>query len=57
MLDTDCDPDLARVGVPINDDSKIRVQLFLGVLVPRVQEGRRWWLSNVVKKGKVYSNI
>jgi small subunit ribosomal protein S2 len=28
-LDTDCDPQLVEIGVPINDDSKERVNLFL----------------------------
>ena len=44
-LDTDCDPSLVDVGVPINDDSVTAVDLFLDDLLARIQEGRRWWLS------------
>ena len=32
-LDTDCDPSLAEVGVPINDDSRSSINLFLQVLL------------------------
>jgi ribosomal protein S2 len=28
-LDTDCDPSIVEIGVPINDDSKESIVLFL----------------------------
>jgi small subunit ribosomal protein S2 len=39
-LDTDCDPELAEIGVPINDDSKERINLFLEDLLLGIQIGR-----------------
>jgi small subunit ribosomal protein S2 len=51
-LDTDCNPDLVEVGVPINDDSVSRVRLFLKALLPGIHEGRRWWFSKKVQKQK-----
>jgi small subunit ribosomal protein S2 len=41
-LDTDCDPNFVEIGIPINDDSTIRINLFLKVLLPRIKEGRSW---------------
>jgi small subunit ribosomal protein S2 len=38
-LDTDCDPELTEIGVPINDDSKERIDLFLEELLFRIQTG------------------
>ena len=49
-LDTDCNPDLVEVGVPINDDSVSRIRLFLKSLLPGIYEGRRWWFSKKVRK-------
>ena len=49
-LDTDCNPDLVEVGVPINDDSVSRIRLFLKSLLPGIHEGRRWWFSRKVRK-------
>jgi small subunit ribosomal protein S2 len=46
-LDTDCDPDFADVGVPMNDDSTSRIRLFLEVLLLGIQEGRRVRLSKM----------
>jgi len=42
-LDTDCDPSLVEVGVPINDDSVARVSLFLKAMLPRIEEGNNWF--------------
>jgi small subunit ribosomal protein S2 len=39
-LDTDCDPELAEIGVPINDDSKERIDLFLEDLLLGIKSGR-----------------
>jgi len=44
-LDTDCNPNLVDIGVPINDDSILRINIFLETLLPRIKEGRRFWIS------------
>jgi small subunit ribosomal protein S2 len=49
-LDSDCNPRLVDIGIPINDDSETSIRLFLETLLPRIQEGRLWWLSEKVKK-------
>jgi small subunit ribosomal protein S2 len=36
-LDTDCNPDLAEIGVPINDDSRDGIHFFLEILLSRLQ--------------------
>jgi ribosomal protein S2 len=59
-LDTDCDPSLVHVGVPINDDSKERIKLFLTLLVPSIIEGYLKFsiLKTVEKlKSKSYKKI
>jgi small subunit ribosomal protein S2 len=38
-LDTDCDPNWAEIGVPINDDSSRRIFLFLESLCSRIKKG------------------
>jgi small subunit ribosomal protein S2 len=50
LLDTNCDPKRADIGIPMNDDSRARIQLFLETILPSIYEGRRWWLSIKVKK-------
>jgi small subunit ribosomal protein S2 len=50
VLDTNCDPKKADIGIPMNDDSRARIQLFLETILPSIYEGRRWWLSIKVKK-------
>ena len=52
ILDTDCDPKFAEIGIPINDDSTSRIRIFLEVLLPRIQEGRRLWLSKSIQPRK-----
>jgi small subunit ribosomal protein S2 len=49
-LDTDCDPSLVEIGVPINDDSTARIRLFLGVITQGIQKGRRFYLSKKAHK-------
>jgi len=44
-LDTDCDPSLVKIGIPINDDSRVRIRLFFEVLLPRIQDGRNRWIQ------------
>ena len=40
-LDTDCNPDLVKIGIPMNDDSSPRIRLFLQGIVTRIKEGKR----------------
>jgi small subunit ribosomal protein S2 len=39
-VDTDCNPNLVKIRVPINDDSALRISLFLQVLLLGIEEGR-----------------
>jgi small subunit ribosomal protein S2 len=39
-LDTDCNPDLVKIGVPMNDDSSPRIRLFLQTITNRVKQGK-----------------
>jgi hypothetical protein len=41
VLDTDCDPSLADIVIPANDDAMSSVQLILGKLSEAVMEGRK----------------
>ncbi|MEI6130896.1 MAG: 30S ribosomal protein S2, partial [Planctomycetota bacterium] len=41
ILDTDCDPDLADIVIPANDDAMSSVQLILSRLADAVIEGRK----------------
>lgn len=43
VLDTDCDPSLADMIVPANDDSVASIQLLLQEFVSSIQEGKREW--------------
>ena len=45
-IDTDCNPDLVKISVPMNDDSMPRIRLFLQSLILGIQEGR---LSIILK--------
>jgi small subunit ribosomal protein S2 len=42
-VDTDCNPDLVSIRVPINDDSVLSIRLFLQVLLARIEEGQTSW--------------
>jgi small subunit ribosomal protein S2 len=44
-LDTDCDPSLVEIGVPINDDSKASIHLFFRNLIPRIKDGYTLWIQ------------
>ena len=37
-LDTDCDPNFVKVGVPINDDSNSSICVFLQILLLSIQK-------------------
>jgi small subunit ribosomal protein S2 len=52
-LDTDCNPNLVEIGVPINDDSERRIRLFLDTMTPRIHTGRRLWIVQKAKKTKL----
>ncbi len=41
VLDTDCDPTLADIVIPANDDAMSSVQLILGKLSESIMEGRK----------------
>jgi small subunit ribosomal protein S2 len=44
-LDTDCDPDIAKIGIPINDDSKASIQFLFEILLPRIKDGHNLWMQ------------
>jgi small subunit ribosomal protein S2 len=48
-LDTDCNPDLVDIGVPINDDSTERIILFLENILFRIKTGRQNLISWLLK--------
>jgi small subunit ribosomal protein S2 len=43
VLDTDCDPSLADLFIPANDDSVTSIQLILNELVAAINSGRSVW--------------
>jgi small subunit ribosomal protein S2 len=43
VLDTDCDPSLADLFIPANDDSVTSIQLILSELVASINSGRSIW--------------
>nr|YP_010613597.1 ribosomal protein S2 [Melilotus officinalis]WAR69228.1 ribosomal protein S2 [Melilotus officinalis] len=46
LTDTNCDPDLADIPIPANDDSRASVQLILNKLVFAICEGRSSYIRN-----------
>jgi small subunit ribosomal protein S2 len=56
-LDTDCDPNLVEFGVPLNDDSRARIRLFLEALVPSIQEGQRLFILKQSQKRKKVASL
>jgi small subunit ribosomal protein S2 len=44
-LDTDCDPSLVKIGIPINDDSRASINLFFRTLLPRIKDGYNLWMQ------------
>ncbi len=62
VLDTDCDPSLADMVVPANDDSVASIQLLLQEFVNSIQEGKREWqekggAQKKFAKRKVFSKV
>jgi ribosomal protein S2 len=49
-LDTDCDPSLVKIGVPINDDSSARINLFFRCILPRIKDGYNLWMQKKLKR-------
>ena len=49
-LDTDCDPSLVKIGVPINDDSSASINLFFKCILPRIKEGYNLWMQKKLKR-------
>jgi small subunit ribosomal protein S2 len=43
ILDTDCDPSLADLSIPANDDSVTSIQLLLQEMVSSIQAGKLEW--------------
>jgi len=50
-LDTDCDPSLVKIGIPINDDSKASIQLLFEILLPRIEDGHNLWMKKKKDEG------
>ncbi|KAF7052269.1 hypothetical protein CFC21_060388 [Triticum aestivum] len=46
LVDTNCDPDLANISIPANDDTMTSIRLILKKLVFSICEGRSLYLRN-----------
>jgi small subunit ribosomal protein S2 len=53
-LDTDCDPSLVKIGVPMNDDSKASIQLFFDTLLTRIRDGYNLWTQKKKKSESIF---
>nr|UXR11996.1 ribosomal protein S2 [Christisonia kwangtungensis] len=47
LSDTNCDPDLADISIPANDDSLSSIRLILNKLVFAICEGRSSYIKNI----------
>ncbi|PNT65949.1 hypothetical protein BRADI_3g04766v3 [Brachypodium distachyon] len=47
LVDTNCDPDLANISIPANDDSMTSIRLILNKLVFAICEGRSLYIRNL----------
>ncbi|KAG0550437.1 hypothetical protein BDA96_01G338200 [Sorghum bicolor] len=45
-VDTNCDPDLANMSIPANDDTMTSIRLILNKLVFTISEGRSLYIRN-----------
>jgi small subunit ribosomal protein S2 len=52
ILDTDCDPELADIVIPANDDAMSSVQLILGRLTEAIVEGRTMCDEHTLKEAQ-----
>nr|AYC21483.1 30S ribosomal protein S2 [Aphyllon fasciculatum] len=48
LVDTNCDPDLANISIPANDDAISSIRLILNKLVFAICEGRSSYLGNTL---------
>nr|YP_010878442.1 ribosomal protein S2 [Aristolochia griffithii]WHE25534.1 ribosomal protein S2 [Aristolochia griffithii] len=46
LIDTNCDPDLADISIPANDDAIASIRLILNKLVSSICEGRSSYIRN-----------
>nr|AKR81099.1 ribosomal protein S2 [Pentastemona sumatrana] len=46
LIDTNCDPDLADISIPANDDAIASIRLILNKLVSAIWEGRSSYIRN-----------
>nr|AHA12828.1 ribosomal protein S2 [Maranta leuconeura] len=46
LIDTNCDPDLADISIPANDDTIVSIRLVLNKLVSAICEGRSSYIRN-----------
>ena len=46
LVDTNCDPDLANISIPANDDTMTSIRLILNKLVFAISEGRSLYIRN-----------
>nr|YP_009729805.1 ribosomal protein S2 [Caldesia grandis]YP_009729891.1 ribosomal protein S2 [Caldesia parnassifolia]QHW08141.1 ribosomal protein S2 [Caldesia grandis]QHW08227.1 ribosomal protein S2 [Caldesia parnassifolia]UDZ61384.1 ribosomal protein S2 [Caldesia grandis]UDZ61385.1 ribosomal protein S2 [Caldesia parnassifolia]UDZ61386.1 ribosomal protein S2 [Caldesia parnassifolia] len=46
LIDTDCDPDLADISIPANDDAMASIRFILTKLVSAICEGRYSYIKN-----------
>nr|YP_010426484.1 ribosomal protein S2 [Phyllolobium chinense]QWX87927.1 ribosomal protein S2 [Phyllolobium chinense]USM11176.1 ribosomal protein S2 [Phyllolobium chinense] len=46
LIDTNCDPDLADISIPANDDARASIRLILNKLVFAICEGRSSYIQN-----------
>nr|YP_010164707.1 ribosomal protein S2 [Semiaquilegia guangxiensis]QRN71379.1 ribosomal protein S2 [Semiaquilegia guangxiensis] len=46
LIDTNCDPDLADISIPANDDARASIRLILNKLVSAICEGRSSYIRN-----------
>ncbi|YP_001381725.1 ribosomal protein S2 (chloroplast) [Medicago truncatula] len=46
LIDTNCDPDLADISIPANDDAIASIRLILNKLVFAICEGRSSYIRN-----------
>ncbi|KXG39020.1 hypothetical protein SORBI_3001G315300 [Sorghum bicolor] len=46
LVDTNCDPDLANMSIPANDDTMTSIRLILNKLVFTISEGRSRYIRN-----------
>lgn len=56
LLDTDCDPTLADLFIPANDDSVASLQVILNSFLEAIQKGQKRYNEKQKKNGMTYKN-